>query len=71
MRYVMTVYYIITQGYIICGVIVNTEPIELTPLPVERLDGFLMCKALGYDVEDIKKAYGANDGKCSRYLFAS
>ena len=28
-----------------------------------------MCKALGYDVEDIKKAYGANDGKCSHFFY--
>ena len=28
-----------------------------------------MCKALGYDVEDIKKAYGANDGECSRLFY--
>ena len=41
----------------------NPEPTETEPVPVERLEGFIICKSLGYQDEVIKKAYLANDSK--------
>ena len=41
----------------------NPETTETEPVPVERFEGFIICKSLGYQDEVIKKAYLANDSK--------
>ena len=38
------------------------------PVPVEKLEGYIICKSLEYKEEDIKEAYAANDSKISSFF---